>query len=40
MCFVPSVNRPKVCMDFQADPLVCGTSWTEALKILSALEDN
>lgn len=31
-------GRPKVCHDFQADPLVCGSNREEALRIMSALE--
>ncbi len=31
-------QRPKVCRDFQAEELVCGTNREEALIILSRLE--
>jgi len=31
-------QRPKVCRDFQAEELVCGSSREEALQILSDLE--
>jgi len=31
-------DRPKVCHDFQADPLICGFDRTEALEIMSSLE--
>jgi uncharacterized protein len=31
-------DRPKVCDDFMAEELVCGTSRDEALKILHELE--
>jgi uncharacterized protein len=33
-----SSDRPKVCDDFKAEPLVCGEHREEALAILSALE--
>lgn len=32
-------GRPKVCADFQAEELVCGSSRDEALSILSELEN-
>ena len=32
-------QRPKVCMDFQAEELVCGKTREEALAILSRLEE-
>ena len=31
-------QRPKVCRDFQAEELVCGTSREQALQLLSDLE--
>lgn len=31
-------GRPKVCNDFKADPLVCGTSREEALMLLGKLD--
>ncbi len=31
-------QRPRVCIDFRAEELVCGTSRQEALTILSRLE--
>jgi Fe-S-cluster containining protein len=31
-------ERPKVCMDFMADPEVCGTTREEALILLGLLE--
>lgn len=31
-------SRPKVCLDFKAEPEFCGTDREEAMKILSALE--
>jgi len=31
-------SRPKVCRDFKAEELVCGSSRDEALRILSRLE--
>lgn len=31
-------QRPKVCMDFRAEELVCGNSRQEAINILSLLE--
>jgi len=31
-------DRPKVCHDFQADPLMCGENREEALNIMSGLE--
>lgn len=33
-------GRPKVCNDFKADPLVCGTSREEALMLLGKLEQD
>ena len=33
-------ERPKVCIDFQAEALVCGNNRLEALSILSRLEEN
>ena len=33
-----SPDRPKVCAGFKADPLVCGASRKEAMKILGDLE--
>jgi uncharacterized protein len=33
-----SPDRPKVCDGFQADPLVCGISREEAIKIFAELE--
>ncbi len=32
-------SRPKVCHDFQADPLMCGESREEALEIMRRLEE-
>ena len=32
-------QRPKVCIDFQAEELVCGNDRQEALSILSQLEE-
>lgn len=31
-------DRPEVCKSFRADPLVCGSSREEALKLLTELE--
>lgn len=31
-------ERPKVCIDFQAEEIICGNSGEEALKIISKLE--
>lgn len=33
-----SPDRPKVCADFQAETLVCGSNREEALSILASLE--
>ena len=33
-----SPKRPQFCIDFQAEELVCGNNRTEALKVLSKLE--
>jgi len=32
-------DRPRVCSDFKADPVVCGTSRDEALILLGKLEE-
>ena len=33
-----SADRPKVCVDFKAEELVCGNSREEALRILGEME--
>ncbi|MBN1599197.1 MAG: YkgJ family cysteine cluster protein [Bacteroidales bacterium] len=35
-----SPDRPKVCDDFNFDPLVCGNSREEAMKLLADLENS
>ena len=32
-------ERPRICGAFQPDPLICGGSRAEAIKIMSELED-
>lgn len=33
-------RRPKVCLQFQADPSVCGDNFAEAIRLLGDLEED
>lgn len=35
---IDSAERPKVCLNFNFDPLICGTSQKEAMEIMECLE--
>jgi hypothetical protein len=35
---IDSPDRPKVCIGFDFDPLICGESREEAMRIISELE--